>query len=109
MRIRGRNGNDESVVDALIENNLISAVERANHTHGCDLGAEDLLLAPGFIDLQSNGYDGVDFNDPQTSVAQIAEATRRLWRTGVTSFCPTVITASAAHIAQCLSNLARAA
>lgn len=109
MRVRGRMSNDESVVEVLIEGNHICAVERADHTRACDLGAEDLLLAPGLIDLQSNGYDGVDFNDPQTSVEQIADATRRLWRTGVTSFCPTVITASPAHIAQCLSNLARAA
>lgn len=109
MRVRGRMKKDEPAVDVLIEGDRISQVERADRARDGDLGAENLCLAPGFIDLQSNGYDGVDFNDAQASLAQIAEATRRLWRTGVTSFCPTIITASPAHIAQCLSNLGRAA
>jgi N-acetylglucosamine-6-phosphate deacetylase len=32
-----------------------------------------------------------------------------LWRTGVTGFCPTIITGSAEHITQCIRNLVRAA
>jgi N-acetylglucosamine-6-phosphate deacetylase len=51
---------------------------------------EDALLAPGFIDCQVNGGDGVMFNDdpsPET-IATIADAHRRF---GVTSFLPTFI------------------
>lgn len=109
MKVRGWSGSSKTAVDVLIEDSHINAVDRADRASSYDLGAEDLWLAPGFIDLQSNGYDGVDFNDAQTGVEQIAIATRRLWRTGVTAFCPTVITASSAHLAQCLANLARAA
>jgi N-acetylglucosamine-6-phosphate deacetylase len=75
----------------------------------CDLGADDLRIAPGLIDIQINGYDGVDFNEPDTNTEQIVAAMRKLWRTGVTAFCPTIITESFEHISKCISNLIRAA
>lgn len=109
MNIIGRIGTDETAVDVLIEKGSISALSRAHLAPSCALGGEGLRLAPGLIDLQINGYDGVDFNDPHTSVEHIAAATRQLWRTGVTAFCPTVVTESPAHIAQCLAKLVRAA
>jgi N-acetylglucosamine-6-phosphate deacetylase len=53
------------------------------------LAADDLLLAPGFIDLQLNGAFGHDFtSDPST----IWEVAARLPRYGVTAFLPTIIT-----------------
>jgi N-acetylglucosamine-6-phosphate deacetylase len=67
-----------------------------------------LRVTAGFIDLQINGYGGVDFNDVSTTAEQIATTTRALWRTGVTTFCPTIITESPEHISQCLANLLRA-
>ena len=66
-------------------------------------------LAPGFIDLQVNGFGGVDFNDPATTTEQIAQAICKLWRTGVTHLLPTVITGSHEHLAACFTNLVKAA
>jgi N-acetylglucosamine-6-phosphate deacetylase len=74
-----------------------------------DLGDQDMRIAAGFIDIQINGYDGIDFNDVNTDTEQIVTAARQLWRTGVTAFCPTIITGSFDHIAKCISNLVRAA
>ncbi|MFL5733466.1 MAG: N-acetylglucosamine-6-phosphate deacetylase [Chloroflexia bacterium] len=52
------------------------------------LPAGDLLLAPGFIDLQINGAFGLDFTaDPST----IWEVGARLPQYGVTAFLPTII------------------
>jgi N-acetylglucosamine-6-phosphate deacetylase len=108
MRIRGKIGAGEPPVDVFVADGRIGEIRAADLSKACDLGNERLRIAPGLIDIQINGYDGVDFNDPNTSVAEIVTATRRLRRTGVTAFCPTVITESAEHIAQCLSNLIRA-
>jgi N-acetylglucosamine-6-phosphate deacetylase len=53
------------------------------------LDASGLVAVPGFIDIQTNGGWGHDFtNDP----ASIWEVGQILPRTGVTSFCPTIIT-----------------
>jgi len=108
MRIRGKIGASDVVVDLSVVDGRIGEVRPADLSQPCDLGNERLRIAPGLIDIQINGYDGVDFNHPNTSVEEIVAATRRLWRTGVAAFCPTVITESAEHIAQCISNLVRA-
>ncbi|HEY3936904.1 MAG TPA: N-acetylglucosamine-6-phosphate deacetylase [Bryobacteraceae bacterium] len=66
------------------------------------------FLAPGFIDLQVNGFAGVDYNDPAASHEAIAESIRRQFTTGVTRFFPTVITASEERITGALRNLTAA-
>jgi len=72
-------------------------------------GAEDLpLLAPGFIDLQVNGFAGVDYNSPETPQEEIARSIRVLFSTGVTRFFPTVITGEPGQMLGALRNLARA-
>jgi N-acetylglucosamine-6-phosphate deacetylase len=109
MKIRGKIGGSETLVDVSVAGERIAAIAPANLAESYDLGGADLRLAPGLVDLQINGYDGVDFNDPATSVEQIAAAFRTLWRTGVTALCPTLITGAHAQLAQCLTNLARAA
>ena len=65
-------------------------------------------LAPGFIDLQVNGFAGVDFNDPTISAEDISAAIRKMFRTGVTRCFPTIITGSEKRITACLRNLSSA-
>jgi N-acetylglucosamine-6-phosphate deacetylase len=65
------------------------------------------FVAPGFIDLQVNGFAGVDFNSPEASAERIERAIRALFATGVTRFYPTIITGSPESMAGALSNLAR--
>lgn len=64
------------------------------------------FLAPGFIDVQVNGFAGVDYNDPSVSHEAIARSVQRMFATGVTRFFPTVITASKERILAALRNLA---
>jgi N-acetylglucosamine-6-phosphate deacetylase len=68
----------------------------------------NLYLAPGFIDLQVNGFAGVDYNDPSTPQEEIARSLRAQFATGVTRLYPTVITGSRDHMEACLRNLAAA-
>jgi len=109
MKIKGRIGADTKPGELYVANGRFVEVPGAVLPQAGDIDSEDLRIAPGLIDIQINGYDGVDFNDPDTDAEQIVSATRQLWRTGVTAFCPTIITESFDHIAKCISNLVRAA
>jgi N-acetylglucosamine-6-phosphate deacetylase len=68
--------------------------------------AEDaVFIAPGFVDLQVNGFAGVDFNSPH---ADIERACPAIFSTGVTRFFPTVITGAPDAMLAALGNLAAA-
>lgn len=86
MRIEGNTcGGD--LVRIEIHNDRISSVET--------LGPADpseLFLSPGFIDIQINGFAGVDFSSPVLTPEAAISVLPSLWRSGVTTFCPTLIT-----------------
>lgn len=65
----------------------------------------DRYLAPAWIDLQVNGFAGVDYNHPATAHEEIARSIRELFSTGVTRFFPTVITGSPEDMQGALRNL----
>jgi N-acetylglucosamine-6-phosphate deacetylase len=67
------------------------------------------LLAPGFIDLQVNGFAGVDFCSPAATLEEIGHALRALFSTGCTRLLPTVITGGQEEMLAAARNLARAA
>lgn len=69
-------------------------------------GAVDLdLLNSGYVDLQINGYFGIDFNDPRATPVQIARAAAELQKIGVRAAIPTVITADLESMCTCLRNI----
>ncbi len=68
----------------------------------------DTYLSAGFIDLQVNGFAGVDYNAPHVSVAEIGRSVDTILATGVTRFFPTVITGSPNDMVASLRNLASA-
>ncbi|HTS47106.1 MAG TPA: amidohydrolase family protein [Bryobacteraceae bacterium] len=70
--------------------------------------SSDVYLSPGWIDLQVNGFAGVDYNSPDATLEQIGHSIREMFRTGVTRFFPTVITGSPDDMAAALRNLAAA-
>ena len=109
MRVKGKVSKDGKPVELYVANGRLAPHPGAIPSQAYEFDGEDLRVAPGLIDIQINGYDGVDFNAPDTGAEQIADATRKLWRTGVTAFCPTIITESFDHISKCVSNLVRAA
>jgi N-acetylglucosamine-6-phosphate deacetylase len=61
---------------------------------------EDIRIAPGFIDIQVNGFSGVDFNQPDFQGDDLVDVCRKLIETGVTTFCPTLITAKYEQLAR---------
>lgn len=66
------------------------------------------FLAPGFIDLQVNGFAGVDYNSPSSTHEDIARSLRAQFACGVTRLFPTVITGAPEHMLAALRNLAAA-
>jgi N-acetylglucosamine-6-phosphate deacetylase len=66
---------------------------------------DDLYIAPGFIDVQVNGFGGVDYNDPSISREDIIRSVRTMFQTGVTRLFPTVITGSKERMVGALRNL----
>jgi N-acetylglucosamine-6-phosphate deacetylase len=81
---------------------VVDAVESAESARG------ELHLAPGFIDLQVNGFAGVDYNSPETPIEEVGRSLRALFASGVTRFFPTIITGSPEDMAGALSNMATA-
>lgn len=65
-------------------------------------------LAPGFVDIQINGFAGVDYNDPAAPLDAIAQSIEKIFSTGATRVFPTVITGGPDEMAGALRNLARA-
>lgn len=65
-------------------------------------------IAPGWVDIQVNGFAGVDYNAPTAPHDEIARSIQVLYATGVTRFYPTVITGAPDDMVGALRNLARA-
>lgn len=70
---------------------------------------DQLFLAPGLIDIQVNGFAGVNFADPGLSVEEVRTVARTLWSIGVTHFLPTLITDEIRRTERALVQLARSA
>ena len=54
----------------------------------------NLFVAPGLIDNQTNGYAGIDFSHETFTPDGMRTAAKAIWRDGVTTFLPTLITNS---------------
>jgi N-acetylglucosamine-6-phosphate deacetylase len=69
---------------------------------------ENVWLSAGLIDLQVNGYHGDDLNADDLTVDTVQSLARRMLANGVTTFLPTLITASEEKIVHNLRIIAAA-
>ncbi len=99
----GRSSRDSSVWRVEFSGTTIIAADELIHPP-----ETNDFLAPGFIDLQVNGFAGVDYNDPQTNHDQIARSIQVMFTTGVTRFFPTIVTGSAERMIGAIRNLTAA-
>jgi N-acetylglucosamine-6-phosphate deacetylase len=74
-----------------ISDGMISGISETGQS---EEGTMNLVLAPGLIDNQINGYSGVDFSGSDLTAEGVVLAAKAIWKDGVTSFLPTVITGS---------------
>ncbi len=63
------------------------------------------FVTQGLVDLQVNGFAGVDFNQPAITAEQLDVALTEMARTGVTTCLPTVITGSHDAMIETVGNL----
>lgn len=69
----------------------------SEHEHAPDrvIDGKGCILAPGFLDIQLNGGFGFDFSNPSIAEKDIEHVRKQLVATGVTAFCPTLVSSSA--------------
>lgn len=89
-------------VEIEVRDGRIAAVRETTREAG------GLWVTPGLIDVQVNGFAGVDYNSPEAPLDEIGRSIRELRSTGVTRFLPTVITGSTERMCGAVRNLARA-
>jgi N-acetylglucosamine-6-phosphate deacetylase len=86
--------------DVEVVDGLIGGVGLSNR-HGRGRG----IAVPGFVDLQVNGFAGVDF--AEADAAGYRQAGEALLETGVTAFQPTLITAAEEELVAALQAVPR--
>lgn len=100
-RISGRDPATGQGIAITLEAGSISAIQPSEDAAGSYLSA-------GLVDLQVNGFAGIDLNDGTVTTETVAALARKLLEFGVTTFLPTVITASERQITKTLGVIARA-
>jgi N-acetylglucosamine-6-phosphate deacetylase len=70
-------------------------VARVIPTCSQEIAAGDIpWVAPGFVDVQVNGFEGQEFSSQQLTAKDVARIVRRHFAFGVTGICPTLTTQS---------------
>jgi N-acetylglucosamine-6-phosphate deacetylase len=95
---------DEGIISLTMENGKITGLQQSTDPET----TADVYIAPGLIDVQINGYMGVDFSGPDLTVEGVRKATKALWKAGVTSYFPTIITNDIELIKRNFAVLAKA-
>jgi N-acetylglucosamine-6-phosphate deacetylase len=96
---------DSKPVSITLKDGNISAVKRITTLPE---ESRDLIIAPGFIDNQVNGFAGVSFTfgGGDLTAEGVKKATAELWKTGVTTYIPTLTTNSFELLSKNFSVLA---
>lgn len=99
---------------------ILAAHYRTGHTHEFRFQGDRVesirrvrkpaaaVFGPGFVDLQCNGYAGVDFNRRETEPIVLGGAIRTMWEHGCTEVLPTFITAAPDAMDEYLSDMCKA-
>lgn len=101
----GRNPSTGNSISVHCEAGRIVRVEEGSANEDADSAP---WLAPGLIDLQVNGYCGHDFNANDLDIDTVRSCVRSMQATGVTTFVPTLITASEQKLLRNLKVIADA-
>lgn len=104
LTVKGKFYLDGKMISVQIENGEITKIDHLSQKSG----DSKLYIAPGLVDIQINGFIGVDFSDPDLNIDRIRDATKALWKVGVTTFLPTITTNDTQSLTRSLSILANA-
>jgi len=90
IRVEIRNGKFSAVTPLTVSNNQLP------------------FVAPGLVDLQVNGYGGIDFNTIPFTENDVRQVVKKLVQQGITQFLPTIITNTDEAIGQGLKTIMHA-
>jgi N-acetylglucosamine-6-phosphate deacetylase len=99
--VTGLNPHDGKPIEITVRDGIIHAMNAGR-------GHEEQWLSRGFVDLQVNGYGGDDVNMDEPDPHAIISLTAKMIAAGVTTYLPTITTASEAKITAALRAIARA-
>jgi N-acetylglucosamine-6-phosphate deacetylase len=100
MKIQGHSYQDGSAIEISFSEGIIDSISETQN--GLE---QDLILGPGFTDIQVNGYGGIDYNEIQSNPMNLAEISRLLYKEGVTTHFPTIITNDPKQISQLIIQI----
>src|SRR5579859_5317203 len=99
--IYGLNPQDGRPIEVIVVDGRVQAIVQGR-------ADQEGWLSPGLIDLQVNGYGGDDVNLDGIDPEVVHSLTEKTISTGVTTYLPTIITASEAKIIAALRAVAEA-
>lgn len=91
----------ESPIHITVKNGYIADIQKSDK----QLDPNE-IIAPGLVDLQLNGYQGIDLNQEGLQSAEVIKMTQSLWKQGITTYYPTIITNDVDTICTLLSTIA---
>lgn len=110
VRGLGAVGDLASPSAVLLADGRIAALDSDAERLGADVGrvidGSGMTAAPGFIELQLNGIDGLDFTSDPPSMARVGTSPARY---GVTAYLPTIVTSPRGSVDAALDALPAAA
>lgn len=110
-RVTGRDVDTGQELSVIVTDGRIAAIERTE-LERTELEPTEPIsgpyLAAGLIDLQVNGFRGLDLNDGSLTPARVTALTQMMTGLGVTTYLPTLITASRASLLAALATIAAA-
>lgn len=89
-------------VRIVVERGTVGSVEELSAPGG------ETILSPGFLDIQVNGYFGIDYSSEELSLDRMETLSAHLLRSGTTRHIPTIITNSQERILENLRRIAEA-
>lgn len=92
VTVRGRHFETLELIEVKVEGERIASIQPCEDTTASQ--DEPAWIAPGFFDIQINGYAGIWFCSPDLTVDDVETVTKALLTRGVTRYFPTLITAS---------------
>jgi N-acetylglucosamine-6-phosphate deacetylase len=104
MTIEGILYSSGQPVSIAVAGGKIIGVKKFSRSQGKPLD----YIAPGLVDIQINGYMGVDFSDPGLKPDDMRKVTEALWAEGVTTYLPTLTTAGHESLVNSFRNLSAA-
>ncbi len=89
MKLQGNSYKHNTPIEIALQGDHIHTIVPSSETL-----PDTIFIGPGFTDLQVNGYGGIDYNEVYADPLKLSSIAKLLYKEGVTSHFPTIITNS---------------